>query len=361
MSSPFFSDVPSNYPINPALQQANGDQSIGNVSSLSVGAGNVAMYTDQEGLWLGRQTFADAKANTFAVDMNGNVFAPFLSVNGANIFGTLNAVTINASTINASAITGTTINSTSSINGSTITLPNESLATGNAGKLIWASGARIWGDSSGFIGINGVGGQVIIYGNSNTIVTLSDTGQANFTQGIVLSGGNFNVDAGNARFRNALITDQDNIQVGTGAQGSGGFAIFSVRNMGLTSSKDGSNNAVLDWGNGAHFAIDHASDAFSINGNVKHAIVPTSVGYRALYCVESPEVWFMDFSSGDTLEMCNPLFVEVTEGDAHFIKCENGGFQVWRRRRGHAEKRFESKTPLEFEKNESFLRMSKVI
>ena len=88
----------------------------------------------------------------------------------------------------------------------------------------------------------------------------------------------------------------------------------------------------------------------------KTAILPTSDGFRALYCLESPEVWFFDFCK--TKEEIDPLFLEVTEGKIKFTKTDDGEYQVWRRRRGHANRRFGVKTVEEFEANERFLRMS---
>jgi len=100
------------------------------------------------------------------------------------------------------------------------------------------------------------------------------------------------------------------------------------------------------------------------NGNIltmsssKTAILPTSQGYRALYCAESPEVWFFDFVPFK--DKIDPVFEEVTIGEKHFIKTEDGSYLVFARRIGHENKRFEYKTEEEFLKNEKFLRMAKV-
>lgn len=97
-------------------------------------------------------------------------------------------------------------------------------------------------------------------------------------------------------------------------------------------------------------------------GTDKTAIVSTSEGYKALYCVESPEVWFFDFcpqGSKEDNQLIDPLFLEATEGDLKFIETTDGDYQVWRRRKGHARKRFEVKTALQFYKNEAFLRLAK--
>lgn len=97
--------------------------------------------------------------------------------------------------------------------------------------------------------------------------------------------------------------------------------------------------------------IDFTCDNFVLNGSTKTAIVPTTKGYKALYCTESPEVWFMDFCTDKN--MLDPLFVEVTEPPYHYIKCEDGGYQVWGKRKGFASTRFEDKTLKQFTDNNS--------
>lgn len=86
--------------------------------------------------------------------------------------------------------------------------------------------------------------------------------------------------------------------------------------------------------------------------SVKTAIVPTKYGYKALYTNESPEVWFMDFC--ENKEKVDPLFIEVTVPPYHFIKCEGGEYQVWGKRKGLENKRFEDKSEVEFRENNSF-------
>lgn len=90
----------------------------------------------------------------------------------------------------------------------------------------------------------------------------------------------------------------------------------------------------------------------NVNGSPKAAIVPTSQGYKALYCSEAPEVWFFDFVGED--KVLDPLFLEATEGECKFIKVEGGGYQVWSRRRGFKNIRFAPKTAEEFTANNQF-------
>lgn len=77
-------------------------------------------------------------------------------------------------------------------------------------------------------------------------------------------------------------------------------------------------------------------------GGTKSAIVDTSQGKRATYATESPEVWFMDFCGEK--DQLNAMFAEVTEPPYHYIKCEDGEYQVWGKRKGYAKVRFEEIT-----------------
>lgn len=94
------------------------------------------------------------------------------------------------------------------------------------------------------------------------------------------------------------------------------------------------------------------SGAFKVNGTTKTAIVDTSDGYKALYCAESPEVWFFDFASDK--ETIDPLFLEATEGKMKTLKTEEGELLIFRRRKGYGDTRFEGKTLEEFDRNNDF-------
>lgn len=99
------------------------------------------------------------------------------------------------------------------------------------------------------------------------------------------------------------------------------------------------------------------SGSFKINGSVKTAIVPTSEGYNALYCVESPEVWFFDFAIDSN--NIDPMFLEATEGEMKTITTDDGELLIFRRRKGFGRTRFEGKTFEEFERNNSFWNLKK--
>jgi hypothetical protein len=87
-----------------------------------------------------------------------------------------------------------------------------------------------------------------------------------------------------------------------------------------------------------------------INGSVKTAIVPTKQGYRALYCLEAPEVWFFDFIK----DKFDPIFSEVTEGEINALTTDQGELLVFRKRKGFLNTRFEKKTAVQFDKNNKF-------
>lgn len=110
----------------------------------------------------------------------------------------------------------------------------------------------------------------------------------------------------------------------------------------------------------------------------KTAIMPTSKGYRALYTLESPEIWFMDFCPGkrflnmksgwkfwkwywDWTFKPDPTFMEVTEAPYVIMKTGHKDVvQVWAKRKGKAGIRFDEKTEEEFKKNEAFWNQAKV-
>lgn len=115
------------------------------------------------------------------------------------------------------------------------------------------------------------------------------------------------------------------------------------------------------------FLYDHDAAAYV----EKAAIVETSKGYRALYCAESPEVWFFDFCRGKRrLKVDGPkfwkwrwewevkpdkTFMEVTSPPYVAIPTGIRGIvQLWGKRKGLEKKRFEEKSKMEFEANNKF-------
>jgi hypothetical protein len=156
----------------------------------------------------------------------------------------------------------------------------------------------------------------------------------------------YNLSSGSIKFfsfigengANFMLADAD----GTIGILSGGVLVKSV-------------NGILSL-NGQGVAITTNGEGLQVDGTVKTAIVPTSKEYNALYCIESPEVWFMDFC--ESKDKIDTMFLEVTEKPYRFVKCEdeNGKemYQVWGVRKGFKNIRFESKTREQFEKNNNF-------
>lgn len=90
-----------------------------------------------------------------------------------------------------------------------------------------------------------------------------------------------------------------------------------------------------------------------VNGSPKAAIVRTKhAGYRALFCLEAPEVWLFDFAKD--LKQIDPLFLEATEGKQNILKTDQGEYLVFAKRKGFGDVRFESKTVEQFNKNNNF-------
>ena len=123
--------------------------------------------------------------------------------------------------------------------------------------------------------------------------------------------------------------------------------------------------------NGHFLQNGNSSGHIKMDGTDKTAIVSTSKGYNALYSVESPEVWFMDFARIEhkwwqfwkkPKFILDNTFLEVTSGPYIFMPTMvKGWVQAWGKRKGHETKRFETKTEEEFLKNEEFLNMAKVV
>lgn len=144
----------------------------------------------------------------------------------------------------------------------------------------------------------------------------------------------------------ALATSAVNLTLGSNNFRAGGYHYLNA----------GDNTAYLYSSGTTTYLRSGSGATLTLTAN-KTAIVPTSKGFNALYCTESPEVWFMDFcESKDTVD---PLFLEVASKPYHFIKCEDGEYQVWGKRKHHDHLRFEQKTEEEFIANEKFLNMNK--
>lgn len=93
-----FTNIPTQ-PLEEKSDKRYGSQFFRDVAELQVGKGSKVLRVDQQGLWLGAETFAAAP---FSVDMDGNVVATSLTL--GSIGGTLDdiadGVTFNKTTVN---------------------------------------------------------------------------------------------------------------------------------------------------------------------------------------------------------------------------------------------------------------------
>lgn len=145
---------------------------------------------------------------------------------------------------------------------------------------------------------------------------------------------------------------------------TGGNHLYVFANGGSADATFGAGRDILIDAGGDVF-INTGGD-FVLNGSIKTAIVSTSQGYRALYCMESPEVWFMDmcylkprskwWKFWEKREYdIDPLFLETIVRPLHFVPTiDKNIFQVWGIRKGSINRRFEKKTKKEFIKNNAF-------
>lgn len=262
--------------------------------------------------------------------------------------GTIDADVISVINLDASNITSGSLKVGGTSEPSYIELANST--SGTSGKLRWEQGSKIWEDKYGDMGINAIGGQLIIYCDDDQVALFQNSGKTifygdtSFQSTVYLSSGNNTFIWGN---------DRTNVHIGTSSSGT-----LIYKRGGVTKAEFGNNltlQGYLYQPNVNYIELDGYRLTLTAN---KTAIVPTSRGFNALYCMESPEVWFMDFVKRKN--RLDPMFEEVTVPPYHYIKCSGGGYQVWGKRKGHENKRFETKSEAEFLANERFLSMNKV-
>lgn len=213
-------------------------------------------------------------------------------------------------------------------------LPVGSVRLGDLGSEF----TSVWGDTLVTSSIATLGGQIDVTGGFYPLTdSLYDLGNTTYRWSKIWAD---SADIG-------AITGTS-ITVGSGSLRAGGYHYFNS-----------GNNSVYLYSTGSYLSLADASGTYSSLANLKSAIVPTSKGYNALYCMESPEVWFMDFIKKD--KKLDPLFKEVTESPYHYVKCVGGEYQVWGKRKGFKNTRFETKTENEFMSNEKYLALSKTM
>ena len=315
-------------------------------SQIVAGTGNdVGVLSGSDGtyrIWAGHATAASAP---FRVTQTGIVTATGVVISGALTTGA-------SSSISADYITAGTISVGGTSQPNAIYIKSDN-SHGDS-NLRWEHGSRLWEDGSNQLGVRSAGSLAIFYtGNYETRLVLNNgANQSYFTEGTGLrvnkgSGGtgNFNVE-GDARVDGNFTVNADHIVI----NGSNNLYLSDSCNF----HNDGGVSH-LAFGNGKQLVMN--AD--------KTAIVPTTKGYRALYTMESPEVWFVDFCPGkkkywwkfwdEEYELHpDPLFVEVTEKPYIAMPTLIKGIvQIYGKRKGHTQ-RFEEKTEKQFKKNNDF-------
>ena len=186
-------------------------------------------------------------------------------------------------------------------------------------------------------------------------------------------GGDFNFSNGNLNVNNKDLQNVQHIYNHSGddlyldaSAGSRHVTLNSNINMG-GHNIDGGASIYL---NGHELKASTTYQKINYDGLDKTAIVPTLKGYQALYSIESPEVWFVDFAKVEHKwwqfwkkpnYIVDKTFLEVTVPPyIPMPTLVKGWVQVWGKRKGHENKRFEEKTEAEFKKNEEFLAMAKI-
>lgn len=78
------------------------------VREMSVGKGAISFHADSQGIWLGRETYAEAITASFAVSMTGQLYATGATISGAitATSGVIGGFTIGATTITGSGSGG---------------------------------------------------------------------------------------------------------------------------------------------------------------------------------------------------------------------------------------------------------------
>ena len=312
--------------------------------------------------------------------------------------GTINASTISVTNLNASNITSGTM-SFNRASGGTLVLGGTSNGNGllqinNAAGTTIVQGDNLghhyYGtsgtqelikiDSSGFHSYNS-GGTTLYevkndgfygYGTSAAVFRLRSNDATTSSYGFlgyttISAKDYFYIPSGDGKGL-AVLGDADLLLFSGGANNDIGMTstqnvnVFADSDTNITADNDIFIISDYDSDGGAMYFRNNASNVYrfwnstgyqtlTMNAN-KTAIMPTSDGYRALYCIESPEMWFMDFveKKGEL----DPLFAEVTAGPYKYIKCDDDTYQVWGRRKGKGGVRFEKMTQEQFEQNDNF-------
>lgn len=351
-------------------------------ASADVNANNTTLINGGH-IQTGTITALQIQTNSLIVGTNVALGTAQTAGNVTTIIG--NTVTtgyVNALNITANSIVANCSISSPTINGGSIFIGDSNqmvfmLNTGGVGYLgFYANNnvvALLRGTTAGTGGLNLIGGDLVLSNNRSVLFASTGGGGSEYGGISITNGNQFWLTLGtnntfyiksNNQGSNYFTVSSSQVYTNTHFRSSDNYIKLndhdlSIADSNVAFSHDGGLNRDLITFGGRWFGWDHENHWFHFqDGTDKSAIVPTSEGYNALFCTESPEVWFVDFCKSKN--EIDPLFLEVTEGEMKFIRCVDGSLQVWRRRRGHAQKRFTQKTEAEFIRNEKFLSMPKL-
>ena len=315
-----------------------GESDVGNTA---VGAGVMGINTNTSG--------------TGIIGLGSNVTTVYWSGNGDGVVGVADT--------DAYGVIGTNYNGVDGNRWGALGTPNNGVygTTDQINGAVYGFGSNTQGFGGVFVGENAASWyRVTNYGGG-----ISGNGNYYGVQGWGLDG-----TSGIGVLGVGMVSGLTSLSVGTGS--------------GVTGITDGINGnaGVYGWTEDQTNGWGMYSDGDFGASGTKYAVVPTSKGYVGMAAMESPEVWFEDFGSGQLKNgkayiKLDPLFLEtVTIDDRHpmkvfitltdecngvYVKKGKDGFWVielnngtsnatfdWRvvaKRKGYEESRFVKKSP----------------
>jgi len=304
---------------------------------------------------------------------------------GVEKFGTVNGSTVSVTNLNASNITSGSISAdriaSTSINANNITSGNIAADRMQTNVL-----SAVQANVSNLAAITANLGTITAGTINASQVSVTNIDASNITAGTLSASRIAANSIGTNQLSTSLIqTASQYVSGGVATGGSGRSPGASLDVIGDVLCGDFKLQGVYsrfvfkDSGGTERLSLEPNGSSSKLNMNGynlqltsnKTAILPTSEGYRALYCMESPEVWFMDFCTAKkkrnwlkpwkstyVLDL-DPLFEEVTSTPYIVIetKARVGNkklLQVWAKRIGKGATRLEKMTEKQFKSNERF-------
>lgn len=303
--------------------------------NMTIGSGNNVFKADSNGIYLGNATFGSAPLR---VNMDGDLVASNATITGDIVTG--------------STVTIGTSNSIFKADSNGIYLGNATFASAPfnvsmAGALVSTSGTI----AGWTVGANSLSKGTASLSSSGTDGAITadkmGMGASPSSDGLLISVGKLYMNSNDIKDVAAIYTDKVYSKSGGGTTEFQDE--FRIKKDYIRLYDNGTSNFI-------NVSFDESSNRIDMGSGSKTAIVPTTDGYRALYCMESPEVWFMDIQPQGREP--DETFVEVTEGKmlTGVLRDEDGQeyTQYWRHRKGFDHVRLEHKTDEQFVANNNF-------